>query len=268
VSDGTDTVWRNLNVAVFDIEITTPGELPNATQNAFYSAPAITATGGTPPSTFASDFLPNGLVLDPSGTISGTANTGPGKWNFKVTVTDANHVSYSKRMSITVVGVPPALPSISTNLDDATLGWPFVRTAWVYAGGAAPFAWTATGLPPGLSIRWGSGNTLPWIAPGDLEISGTPTALGNYNVKLTVTGADGRSASNTFPLRVSELLNYSFIPDSTIFTPYTAKLRVIGGTLPYTGTQITGRLPAGLTFDPATFVISGTQQEAGILRIT
>jgi hypothetical protein len=264
VSDGTDTVWRNLNVAVFDIEITTPGELPNATQNASYTTPPITATGGTPPYTFTADFLPNGLNLDPSsGVISGTANTGPDKWGFNLTVTDASHVSYSKRMSITVVGVPPALPSVGSSLEDATLGWPFVRTAWVYAGGTGPFTWTATGLPPGLSIRWGSGNTLAWVTPGDLEISGTPTVLGNYNVKLTVTGVDGRSASNTFPLRVSQLLNYSFIPEGMIFTPYTSTLRVIGGTLPYTGAEIDGRLPAGLTFDPATFAIAGTPLENG-----
>jgi putative Ig domain-containing protein/all-beta uncharacterized protein len=262
VSDGLDTVGRNVSIQVFDIEITTDGTLPNATQNASYTT-SIAASGGTASYTFTSDFLPNGLVLETSGTIHGTVNTGPGNYGFRVIVTDDDHVSYVKQMAIDVIGVPPVLPQIGIDFHDGTLGWPYTQNAWVSAGGTAPFTWTATGLPPGLSIRWGSGNTVSWVTPGNVEITGSPTALGTYNVTLTVTDASGKTASNTFPLRITELLDYSNYGGGTIFTPYSGKLRIIGGTLPYTAAEIDGRLPAGLTFDPATFVVSGTPVENG-----
>jgi hypothetical protein len=44
---------------------------------------------------------------------------------------------------------------------------------------------------------------------------------------------------------------------------YSQTIRVIGGTRPYTGAQLAGQLPAGLTFDPTTFVLSGTPVESG-----
>jgi hypothetical protein len=225
------------------------------------------ADGATGTSPFTADFLRTRLVLDPSGTIHGTVNTGPGNYGFRITVTDDDHVSYVKQMAIDVIGVPPTLPQIGIEFHDGTLGWPYTQNAWVSAGGTAPFTWTATGLPPGLSIRWGSGNTVSWVTPGNVEITGSPTALGNYNVTLTVTDANGKTASNTFPLRITELLDYSNYGGGTIFIPYSGKLRIIGGAQPHTAATIGGRLPAGLSFDPATFVVSGTPVENGFFDL-
>ncbi len=53
------------------------------------------------------------------------------------------------------------------------------------AGGAAPYTWAASGLPPGLSIN-----------PTTGQIGGSPTSPGGTNVVLTVTDADGISASS------------------------------------------------------------------------
>jgi alpha-tubulin suppressor-like RCC1 family protein len=52
------------------------------------------------------------------------------------------------------------------------------------AGGVAPYAWSATGLPPGLSIDPESG-----------AISGTPAVSGRYTATITVTDADDIEAS-------------------------------------------------------------------------
>ena len=59
MNDGADSVGRRVDLSVFDVRITTPGQLPNATQNTPYST-EIAATGGTPPHTFTSDWLPSG----------------------------------------------------------------------------------------------------------------------------------------------------------------------------------------------------------------
>ncbi len=55
------------------------------------------------------------------------------------------------------------------------------------SGGTTPYTWSATGLPPGLSIGSSTG-----------RITGTPTTAGNYSVTATVTDAANKTASTTF----------------------------------------------------------------------
>jgi secreted trypsin-like serine protease len=52
------------------------------------------------------------------------------------------------------------------------------------SGGTAPYTWSATGLPTGLSINSSTGT-----------ISGTPSAAGTFNVTVTATGGGSGSAS-------------------------------------------------------------------------
>ncbi|MFD7660178.1 S8 family peptidase [Actinosynnema sp. NPDC059797] len=54
-------------------------------------------------------------------------------------------------------------------------------------GGTTPYTWSATGLPPGLSL-----------APATGLISGTPTTAGTYTVTATVTDSAGKTSSVTF----------------------------------------------------------------------
>ena len=54
------------------------------------------------------------------------------------------------------------------------LGQSFAQGISVRNGGRAPFKWTATGLPQGVSIRWATGTTNRNIPPGDAEIFGNP----------------------------------------------------------------------------------------------
>ena len=70
-----------------------------------------------------------------------------------------------------MIGVPPTLPQISwtDRFDDWTLGQ--ARWAQVGAnGGTAPYAWSATGLPDGISFR-------PALSPDTNLRSFVPTAL-------------------------------------------------------------------------------------------
>ena len=268
VNDGAETIFRTVSLSVFAIRITTPGELPNATQNAAYTT-TISASGGTGVLTFTANCcLPFGLTLASDGTISGTPNTGPGRYGFDVTATDQNATSYSRRMAIVVVGEPPALPAIFAGFDDCTFGVPCSRTVWVQNGGSAPFTWTAAGLPAGLAIRSGSGNTSRFVTPGDAEIIGLPRQIGTFNVTVTVTGADGGSATQTFPLRVSRLLARDFFNAGDRGVPYSGRIRIIGGEPGYTSTIVSGKLPAGLSLDAATQAVAGTPEENGSFSFT
>jgi subtilisin family serine protease len=55
------------------------------------------------------------------------------------------------------------------------------------AGGSSPYTWSATGLPPGLSINSSTG-----------LISGTPTTAGTYSVTVTARDTAYRSGSTSF----------------------------------------------------------------------
>jgi hypothetical protein len=270
LSDGVSTVYRSINLNVYGVSVTTPGILPNATQNAPYSA-TVQAAGGSGSYTFAASGLPAGLAMSPTGVISGTANAGPGPWGITVTATDTTGHAYTKQMSLDVVGTSPALPSVAPSypsgeyFDDCTIGVPCGEEVNVASGGVEPFAWSATGLPPGMSIHWfGNGTTDNWITPGNAELWGTPVATGVYNVRLTVTDATGATATNTFPLRVFvlEMDANSDLPQGMIDAAYSQKIRILGGSALYSG-QLSGQIPAGLGLNGSSLVVSGTPLESG-----
>ena len=60
-------------------------------------------------------------------------------------------------------------------------------------GGTTPYTWSATGLPPGVTIGSTTGT-----------VSGTPTTAGTYNVTATATGSGGSgSGSTSFTFTIS-----------------------------------------------------------------
>ncbi len=266
MNDGTDTVTANVYLNVYVVQITSPRSFPNATQYQSYST-AITASGGTSPYTFTSNNLPNGLTLNSAtGVISGTVTAGPTLWGFTVTATDANHVSYSENASISVIGYPKHLMEITAgNLDDCTIGNGCGRTISLCCGGTAPFTWTATGLPNGMSIRSGVATSSQGLTPGNAELWGVPDTLGSSNIQVTVTDADGNSATQSFTLAVSPLqLQFGFV-NGIRGVPYSGTLRLIGGTGPYSEQQIVGTYPGGLTLNG--LVMSGTPLENGRFNV-
>jgi hypothetical protein len=269
MTDGVDTVFITRALPVFDVQITTDGTLPNTTQDAPYNA-GISASGGTPPYTFQASSMPGNLVLSKAGTISGIPSFGPGHYLFDVTATDANHLSYTRRMSVDVVGKPPQLPRIVPygalqEFDGCVLGDDCADAISVNSGGTAPFMWSASGLPQGMAMRFGSGVTSSYITPGDAEIYGRPSQLGDFNVTVTVTDATGATATNTFPLHVSEIFQHynDRISPGTFGVPYSFKVRTIGGSGSYSFANLDQQLPNGLAFDFSNFLLSGTPNEAG-----
>lgn len=69
---------------------------------------------------------------------------------------------------------------------------PFTITA---SGGTAPYTWSATGLPAGVTINTTTG-----------EVSGTPTAAGTFSVTVTATDSASTPAtdSETFTMTISD----------------------------------------------------------------
>jgi PKD repeat protein len=138
------------------------------------------AAAGTVPITYGATGLPPGLSLNTStGAITGTPTTA-GTYNATISV-ENDCGDDSAALTITI-----AAACESAAIANATV-YGEVNVAFSRAGsgtGTAPLTYSATGLPPGLSINTSTG-----------AITGTPTTAGSYPVTLTVSNACGESSA-------------------------------------------------------------------------
>lgn len=143
---------------------------------------SFTATGGTPPYTFAiiAGALPPGLTLNTStGLVSGTP-TAFSIYSYTGQVTDSLGATQQTTCSI-IVSPPPLMLACPSST--SAVGTPY-SSALIATGGQPPytFAIIAGSLPPGLALNTSTG-----------VISGIPTSNGNYPYTAQVTD----SAANT-----------------------------------------------------------------------
>jgi len=136
----------------------------------------MTGSGGVGgPYTFSAVGLPTGLTMDSDGTIHGTP-TVSGSFNYTVTVKDNAGNIGTVRCSI-LVAPPVSATCVSITAQEGVAITPVQMTA---SGGAgAPYTFSATGLPAGLTMA------------SDGTISGTPTATGTFNYTVTVKDKAG-----------------------------------------------------------------------------
>jgi uncharacterized protein YhjY with autotransporter beta-barrel domain len=174
------TITLGIGIPVF----TSPASASGGTGLAFVHQ--LTATNN--PTAFGASGLPPGLAVDAvTGLISGTATTA-GTFTVNAAATNSTGTG-TQALTITIALRPPIVPGggIVTGVSGVPFSYAVQAT-----GGATAF--TASGLPPGLSIDAASG-----------IISGTPTTGGTYNVTLGVTNAAGTTTLSltiviTFPL--------------------------------------------------------------------
>lgn len=98
--------------------------------------------------------------------------------------------NWTLTQNVTNPPVPPPPPVVSGTLPDGTVGVAYSSNGLTVSGGEAPYAWTASGLPAGLTIDPTSG-----------AIAGTPTAAGTYSaLTISVTDNLGVTASTSVSL--------------------------------------------------------------------
>ena len=130
-------------------------------------------------------------------------------------------------------------------------------------GGAPPYTWSIIkgSLPAGLTLGANNG-----------VISGTPTTAGTSNFTVQVSDSESPPATTTAALSITILspllITTSSLPPGTVNNPYSATLTAAGGLPPYTWRITNGSLPAGLSLDGNSGLISGAPTTPGTSNFT
>lgn len=260
-TDANGTIYKVHSLNISALKLNGSPMLPNATVNSPYST-TLTASGGNGTYRWTTPGgLPPGLTLAPGGVISGTPPAGPGTYKFIITISDTGGNSYVQNFALNVIGQPAVLPSFTEFINDLTVGTPLSNSIGV-TGGTAPYTWSASGLPAGLSLRTGAA-TRPYVPPSDAEIAGAVAATGDYPVTFSVTDSSSPAVtiSRQYTLHVSPLNNDS-PANGTLGAPYSFNLRPFGGAAPWLAVLNSGAWPAGLNMD-SSGLITGTPAESG-----
>jgi hypothetical protein len=131
-----------------------------------------------------------------------------------------------------------------------------------------------TGGTPGYTFSIAAG-TLPAglsLQPTTGTISGIPTGTGTSNVTILVKDSGNpvqtQSASMTVSVLPKLLVTTAATSSDIVGNSYSAALAITGGVAPYSASIISGALPQGLTFSPASETISGNPRATGTFNLT
>jgi subtilisin-like proprotein convertase family protein len=246
-----------------------PASLTAATAGVVYSQ-TLSGVGGTAPySNFkvTSGALPAGLTLSSAGTLGGTA-TATGTFNFTVTAQDSTTgpaAPYTGSQNYSLVVNAPVIVLSPNSLTAAKVGAAYTQTL-TPSGGNAPysnFMLISGSLPAGISLNAATG-----------VLSGTPTAGGSFSFTVQVqdstTGAGAPyTGTQNYSLTVNPaIIVLSTLPAAQVGATYNQTIVPSGGTAPYTLQLTSGTLPAGLTFNASTGVVSGKPTAGGTFNFT
>ena len=260
---GSASFTWTVNPAANTVSVTNPGNQTGTVGTAVSLQIQASDSASGQTLTYSATGLPAGLSINSStGLISGTPTTA-GTSSVTVTATDTTGASGSASFTWTV---NPAANTVSvTNPGNQTGTVGTAVSLQIQASDSASgqtLTYSATGLPAGLSINSSTG-----------LISGTPTTAGTSSVTVTATDTTGAHGSASFTWTVNPAANTVSVTNpgnqtGTVGTAVSLQIQASdsasGQTLTYSATG----LPAGLSINSSTGLISGTPTTAGTSSVT
>jgi uncharacterized protein YhjY with autotransporter beta-barrel domain len=225
--------------------ITSPASATGAVGIAF----SYQVTTQNPATGFNATGLPPGLSINTgTGLISGTPTT-TGTFPANVTATNATGTS-NQGVSITIaVGIPV----ISS--PNAATGQTGVAFTYQIAASNGPSSFNATGLPPGLTVNTTTG-----------LVSGVPSSVGTFNAIVSATNGTGTGTLGvTFTITLGPpVITSAATAQGATGVAFTYQITATNNPTSFNATG----LPAGLSINTSTGVISGAPAATGTTNVT
>jgi hypothetical protein len=200
-------------------------------------------------------FTSSGSCTNSGGTYTIVASTG----TCSVIVNQPGNGDYAPAPTLTQI-VNASLTVTTPTLPTATVGTPYSAAIGI-SGGTPPytFSWSGT-LPAGLYFY------------SFATLSGTPTVGGIYSFTVTVSDSSNpvQTVTQTVSITVEPVtvltITTTSLPNGQLGTAYSASVQATGGCPPYKWSVT--QLPAGLTLNSTSGVISGTPSASGLFGFT
>ena len=230
--------------------------------------PALSNLLGTPTYSLLSGTLPGAMTLNPNtGVISGVpAGGSAGGTPFSITVQLSQSgppaQTTTAALTINVLSLPPSLQLIYPDLLNVPVGSGPYSLAPSVSGFTGPITYSVVApdvLPAGLILNSSTG-----------IISGSPTTATSGVVTPTIRAeAQGGAEVRQNLLEISILPVLSYPPANPILgTPFALTPTVSPVVTPGSYSLVAGTLPAGLTLNTTTGVVSGTPSTADSEQVT
>ncbi len=207
----------------------------------------VTATGNPTPTLGQTGSLPTGVTFDAgTGVLGGTPAAGTGG-SYPITFTAANGVGTNATQNFTLtINQAPAITSANNTTFTVGTAGTFTVTA---TGFPAPSLSVTGALPGGVTFNTGTG-----------ELGGTPAAgtSGTYPITFTASNGVAPNATQNFTLTVNQAPAITSANSTTFTVGAAGSFNVTATGFPAPILNQTGALPAGVTFNTNTGVLSGT----------
>jgi Putative Ig domain len=241
----------------------TPIALPGGYPNSLYASTQLNATGGAgAPYTWTwaaaiGSSLPAGVNISTAGLIAGTPTTA-GTYSVVVTAKDSANNIGSATFSIVI---ETKLAFTPTTMPTGAVSEAYPSTTLTPSGGTGSgYTFTATGLPPGMTLS----------AAGLL--GGTPTTQGTYSsVVVTLTDSASHTSNTTLSITINASLaitTTSPLAYGVTGTPYSQQLAATGGTGTLTWTATSSNLSGFALGLSSSGLVSGTPNGPGTVSFT